>query len=86
MNVSKRKWSGIALIASAFITWLVLVSFVYRGRVLESHSYSDSGSSFSFRVTAQSARLPAWIRLGLAGLGGLGVVFALMPTRRQVHA
>jgi len=86
MKISKRRWFGITVIASAFITWFVLVCFVYRGRVLESHSYSDSHSSFSFTVTAQSVRLPARIHFGLMGLGGLGIVLLLMPTRRQIDA
>jgi hypothetical protein len=86
MKISKRRWFGTALAASAFITWLVLVCFVYRGRVLESHSYSDSQSSFNFTVTAQSVRLPAWIHFVLVGLGGLGIVLLFMPTRRQIDA
>lgn len=82
MTISKRRWVGIALIGSAFITGLVLVCLLYRGRVLESHSYSTGNSSFSFTVTMLSVRLPAWIHFSLLGLGGIGLVLLLIPTRQ----
>lgn len=86
MKISKRRWFGIALVASALITWLVLVCFVYRARVLESHSYSDSKGFFSLTVTAHPDRVPAWIHFGMIGLVGFGIVLLLMPTRRQMDA
>jgi len=86
MKISKRRWFGTVLVVSAIITWLVLVCFVYGGRVLESRSYSDSDMSYRFTVTAQAAAMPAWIRFGLLGLGGLGIVLLLVPRQRQIDA
>ena len=84
MKISRRKWLGAALVGLSFITWVLLLCFMSRGRVLESHS--DRSSSFHFIVTAQSVQLPAWLHFALVGVGGIGILLLVIPGHRRTNA
>ena len=82
MTTSTRKWLGVGLIAASIAIFEVLTVFgIGVGPFVNSRSLAEPGAEWKVTVSEYEMRLPAWAKVGLVVVAGIGLSFLLLPGR-----